>query len=227
MKRNMLTILALVIGCFLITGAAWAAEKEMPQAGFLQDYSLLKPKDPEKMVQWVYTKEDVDVSKYHKIMIDDVVFFISPDADYKGFEANELTELGAAFHRALLMNLAGAYEFTNTPGPEVLRIRIAVTNLVPSSTVSGTVTTIVPVGLAVSAVKKAATGSHIGMGSVSIEGEVLDSQTNEILGAVIDTKMGKKYKVRKGASKWGHAIDIFNAWSKNIRTRLDRRAGRE
>jgi len=226
MKRIMLSILALVIGCFLLTGAAWAAEKEMPQAGFLQDYSLLNPDDPEKMVQWVYVKEGVDVSKYNKIMLDDIVFFIAQDADYKGFEASELADLGGAFHRALLMNLAGVYEFTDTPGPGVLRIRIAVTNLVPSGSVTGTVTTIVPVGLAVSAVKKAATGSHIGMGSVSIEGEILDSQTNEVLGASIDTKMGKKYKVRKGASKWGHAIDIFNGWAINIRTRLDRRAGR-
>jgi hypothetical protein len=226
MKRIMIAILALMIGCFMVTGSGWATEKEMPNVGFLQDYSLLKPDDPEKMVQWVYTMKDVDVSKYHKIMLDDVVFFISDDAKYKGFEATELAELGGAFHRAMIMNLAGVYEFTDTPGPGVLRIRLAVTNLVPSGSVSGTVTTIVPVGLAISSVKKAATGSHIGMGSVSIEGEILDSQTNKVLGAVIDTKMGKKYKVRKGASKWGHAIDIFNTWAQNVRTRLDRRAGR-
>jgi len=98
------------------------------------------------------------------------------------------------------------------------KIRLAVT---------GTVTTIVPVDLALSAVKKGATGSHIGMGEVAIEGEVIDSQTNEILAAVIDSKSGKKYKIAKGASKWGHTIDIFNTWGQNIRARLDKRSGRQ
>jgi len=108
-----------------------------------------------------------------------------------------------------------------------MRIRLAVTNLVPSNSVTGTVTTIIPVGLALSHVKKAVTGSHIGMGEVAIEGEIIDAQTNEILGAVIDSKTGKKYKIGKSTSKWGHAIDIFNAWGKNIRARLDKRSGRE
>ena len=135
--------------------------------------------------------------------------------------------MGDAFQKAVVMNLSGVFEFTDTPGPGVLRIRLAVTDLVPSSSVAGTVTTFIPVGLALSAVKKAATGSHIGMGSVSIEGEVVDSQTNEVLGAVIDSKSGKKYKIGKSASKWGHAIDIFNTYAQSMRARFDKRSGRQ
>jgi len=227
MKKSILTILAMMIGFCLVTGAGWAAEKEMPKVGFLQDYSLLTAADPMKAVNWVYTNEKVDINTYDKVMLDDVVFFLSKDADYKGFEANELADLGKAFHQAVVMNLSGVYEFTDTPGPGVLRIRIAVTNLVPSNSVAGTVTTIIPVGLALSGLKKAATGSHIGMGEVSIEGEVVDSRTNEVIGAVIDSKSGKKYKIGKSTSKWGHAVDIFNTWGQNIRARLDKRSGRK
>ena len=227
MKKIMASILAMMIGFCFITGPIWAAEKEMTKSGFLQDYSLLTPDDPMKMVNWLYTNEKVDIGPYNKIMLDDLVFFISKDADYKGFEANELAELGEAFQKAMIMNLSGVYEFTDTPGPGVLRIRLAVTDLVPSSSVAGTVTTVIPVGLALSSIKKAATGSHIGMGSVSIEGEVVDSQTNEVLGAVIDSKSGKKYKIGKSASKWGHAVDIFNTWGQTIRARLDKRTGRQ
>ena len=227
MKKILSTILTMMIVFCFITGAGWAAEKEMPKSGFLQDYSLLTADDPMKAVNWVYVNEKADVSKYNKVMLDDVVFFISKDADYKGFEAKELADLGKAFHMAIIMNLRGVYEFTDKPGPGVMRIRLAVTNLVPSNSVTGTVTTIVPVGLALSTVKKAATGSHIGMGEVAIEGEIIDAQTNEILGAVIDAKTGKKYKVAKGASKWGHIVDIFNTWGQNIRTRLDKRSGRQ
>jgi hypothetical protein len=125
------------------------------------------------------------------------------------------------------MNLSGAYEFTDKPGPDVLRVRMAVTELVPTSSVTGTVTTIIPIGLALSSIKKVATGSHIGMGEVTFEGEMIDSQSGKTLGAVVDSQTGTKYKIAKSVSKWGHAIDIFNLWGQTFRTRLDKLSGRE
>ena len=227
MKTTLRIALVFVISLNLITGVAWAGEEKMPQSGFLHDYSLLKAKDPMEKVKWLYTNEKADFSTYNKIMLDDVTFFLSEKADYKGIEAKELAELGKAFNQAVIMNLSGAYEFTDKPGPGVLWVRIAITELVPSSSVTGTVTTIIPVGLVLSSAKKAVTGSHIGMGSVTFEAEMVDSQSGEILGAVVDSETGKKYKVAKGASKWGHAIDIFNFWSQTFRRRLDRLSGRE
>ena len=88
-------------------------------------------------------------------------------------------------------------------------------------------TTVIPIGLALSTVKKAATGSHIGMGEVTFEGEMVDSQSGEVLGSVIDSETGTKYKVAKSASKWGHAVDIFNSWAQTFRARLDKLSGRE
>jgi hypothetical protein len=62
---------------------------------------------------------------------------------------------------------------------------------------------------------------------VAFEGELIDSQSGELLGAVVDNQMGKKYKIAKSASKWGHAIDVFNLWGQTIRARLDKHSGRE
>ena len=129
MKKTTMAILAMTIGLCFITGTLWAAEKEMPRSGFLHDYSTLTSDDPMKVVDWVYIKEDTDWKSYNKMMLDDVVFFIAEDADYKGFEAKELADLGTAFHQAFIMNLAGAFEFTDKPGPGVMRLRLAVTNL--------------------------------------------------------------------------------------------------
>jgi hypothetical protein len=60
-----------------------------------------------------------------------------------------------------------------------------------------------------------------------MEAEFLDSQTNERLGAAIDTKAGEKYKVVKGMDKWGHAKDAFNFWAKRLRIWLDEVHGRQ
>jgi len=225
MKKMIVAILAMTIGLCFITGTLWAAEKEMPRSGFLQDYSKLASDDPMKVVDWVYINEDTDWKSYNKMMLDDVVFFISDDADYKGFEAQEMADLGEAFQQAFIMNLVGAVEFTDKPGPGVMRIRLAVVNLKPSNSLTGTVTTVVPVGLALSIVKKAVTGSHIGMGSAAVEAELLDSQSGEVLAAMIDDKMGQKYKIVKSASKWGHVIDIFNTWAQTFRARWNKRVG--
>ena len=64
------------------------------------------------------------------------------------------------------------------------------------------------------------------MGGVSFEGEISDAQTKQILGVVIDSETGKKYKVGKSTSKWGHAKDIFELWASTLRKRLDNRSGR-
>lgn len=225
MKKRISKVIVLTIGVCLLAGIGWAKEKELKPSGFLQDYSLLSGDDPMKKVDWVYIKEDAKWPKYKKMMLDDVVFFAAQDADYKGLETQEMVDLSKAFHQAFITNLAGAVEFTDKPGPDVMRIRLAITNLKPNNSLTGTLTTIVPVGFAVSTIKYAATGSHIGIGSVSVEAELVDSQSGEVLGALVDEEMGKKYKVVKGMSKWAQIFDIFNKWGQVFRARWDQRMG--
>ena len=226
MKTTFKIALVLIISIGFVTSIGWAAEEKMPQSGFLQDYSLLKSADPMKKVNWLHISEKVNFSAYDKIILDDVVFFLSEKAEYKGIEVKDLNELGEAFQKAVIMNLSGVYEFADKPGPGVMRVRAAVTELVPNKSVVGTATTIIPVGLAISTAKKAVTGSHIGLGEVTFEAELIDSQSGKILAAVIDSKTGKKYKLAKSASKWGHAVDIFNGWAQIFRARLDKLSGR-
>lgn len=226
MKRIVRKSIFCALSAFFMISVSWAAGYSMPKSGFLQDYSLLRP-DEMKWADKNYINKKINWGKYDKIMLDDVVFMISDKAKFKGFEAKELTDLSEAFEKAFIMNLAGLYEFTDKPGPGVMRVRLAVTNLNPNNPVTGTITTIIPFGLAASVIKKGTTGEHIGMGEVSFEGEILDSQTGEILAATMDTESGKKYKIRKSVSKWGHTIDIFNKWGQRLRKQLDKHTGRE
>lgn len=225
MKKEISTIIAVILGVCLLAGTAWSKDKELKPSGFLQDYSNLTNDDPMKKVNWVYINEDTNWTKYKKLMLDDVVFFASQDADYKGLQAQEMVDLSKVFHQAFITNLAGAVEFTDKPGADVMRIRLAITNLKPNNSITGTMTSIVPVGFALSTVKYAITGSHIGIGSASVEAELLDSESGEVLGALVDEEMGKKYKIVKGMSKWAQIFDIFNKWGQTFRARWDKRMG--
>jgi len=225
MKTTLQGLVVLMMGIAL-TIAMGCATKKVSYSGFLTDYPVFKP-GPEGGADFVYMKEGVDFASYDKVMMDQVVFYFKEDADYKGVHPEELQELASAFNESVFDALQDAYPLVGKPGPGVLRIRTAITDVASSKPALNTISTFLPIGLAISTAKKAATGVHSGVGQASMEAEFLDSQTNERLGAAIDTKAGEKYKVVKGMDKWGHAKDAFNFWAKRLRTWLDEVHGRQ
>jgi hypothetical protein len=138
-----------------------------------------------------------------------------------------MNDLAETAHQAFRKALSDAYTFTDEPGPGGMILRLAITDRVPNKPVTGTVTSIIPVGLILSGAKKLTTGTHTGMGGVSFEGELLDSQTNEVLMAVVTSETGKKYKIGKSVTKWGQVKEILNKYSGISRKRLDSLSGRE
>jgi hypothetical protein len=226
----LLLFLSLCVGCASGKSSTKAEDpkNEMPKAGFLSSYSNLKSSDGESGISdWTYVNPKVDLTQYDKVMVDHVTIFYSEDADYKGIDASELSELSEVFHKAIIAALSPAYPMTDKPGPGVMRIRLAIVDLVPTSRVQSTISTILPIGLVVSLVKKGVTGAHTGMGSVSFEGEVLDSVSGAQLAAAMDHEYGKKYKLTKSMTKWGHAEDVMKGWATTLRSRMDKLVGKK
>jgi len=225
MKTTEKIALILMVAFTLTTAIGCAPSARMFRTGFLTDYSLLEEQS-EGMVQWVYIKDGVDFAAYDKIMIDRITFFFKDDAAYKGIKPEELLELAQHFYDAYWGILINAYTITNKPGPRTLRVRTAITSLVPSKPVSGTLSTVMPPALVASHLKKAATGVHIGMGQMSGEAELIDSKTGEVLAMALDTETGKKYKLAKNFTKWGQVKEIAKEWVASFAKRLDKLSGR-
>jgi hypothetical protein len=200
--------------------ATTGCRSKVKQSGFLTDYPTLE-KGPRGGADLVYLKQGVDFGTYDKIMMDQVVFYFSKDSNYKGINSDELNKLSDAFHKAMVKELQDAYPFVQESGPGVLRVRPAITEVKASKPVLNTISTVLPVGLALSIVKKGVTGTHMNVGEASMETEFLDSQTNDRVAVAIDKRSAAKYKVVKGMRKWGHAEDAFNFWAKRLRKFLD------
>ena len=224
MKFALKTVLMMTVAFVLMAGTGWA-KKEMSKSGFLSDYSKLEPDIG--YADFGYVKEGVNLKAYGKVMIDHLVFFLSKDAQYQGIQPDELKEIADVWHRAFFESLEGAYEIVHEPGPGVMRIRAAITDLSPTKPGINTITTVLPVGLALSVLKKGATGAHTGVGQVTTEIEILDSSTNEVLGAGIDYEAGDKYRVDKMLSKWGHVRVAIESWAKALRERMDELSGKK
>ena len=196
---------------------------EMKKSGFLSDYSGMKP-GPKDGADWVYIKEEVKFAIYKKVMVDQVTFFLKDDAKYKAIQPEDIKELTDAFNNAVRENIGKYYELTDQPAPDVVRIRVAITDLVPSKPGMSAVSTVLPIGLGVSMVKKAVTGKHTGVGETSMEMEALDSLSNERIAAAIDEYTGGKLS---GLKKWGCAEEAFKFWTEKIRMRLDEYHGKK
>lgn len=222
MRKNQSALQYLVI---LLTGLALcscAATPKVGQSGFLDNYPQFQPGPKEGMDQ-VYTKPGMDLSKYSKVMVDEVQFYLKKDAAEHGLQASELKELSDSFHHAVFGALGTEYPLVSEPGSDVLRVRLAVTDIETSNPAMTGITTVVPVGLAISLAKQATTGAATGVGGASMEAEFLDSTTNERLAAAIDTFNGSKMS---GFTKLGSSKEAFEFWAKRLRVTLDRAHGK-
>ena len=199
-------------------------------SGFLTDYSKLKPgpeSDPDQSgFDFIYEKEGFDLKKYDKIMIDRVVFFLKKDAEYQGIDPDELKELADSFHQAFFDALGDDYPIVTEPGQGVLRIRSAITDLVPTKRALNLLTSVGPTGFAYSTFKRITTGVHAYVGEATLEAEFLDSETNEQLSALLDRRGSPKLNVFAGMSKWGQVKLVFEEWARMLRWRLDDAHGR-
>jgi len=186
-------------------------------SGFLGDYSKLQA-GPEGGVAQRYIKEGVDFKKYNKIMLDQVRFYFKDDAGDKGIDADEMKELSDTFSRDVIDALGSAYPLVAKPGPNVMRLRVAITDMDLPNRGINAISTVLPVGLAISTVKSGVTGKGTGCGEVSMEFQILDSQTNTVLAQGVDRRSGGKLD---SMSKFGTAEEAFKFWAQRLRTWLD------
>jgi hypothetical protein len=176
-----------------------------------KDYVNKFEQSDEHTLRWM--RPGYDFAKYNKFMVDYVVFVLAPDSAYKGINADEMKKLADTASLALVNAIKEKYEVVSEPGPDVARIRFAISDLKQSSPAISVITSVVPVGLAISLVKKGATDEWTGGGMTKGEVMILDSQTNEVIVAAYgdySATFGERY------TKWGSVEDAFKSWGGRI-----------
>jgi len=164
MMKNVRKILVItLISLCLSIGISYAGLKVKDYSGFLGDYSQLKP-GPKGGVAQIYLKEGVDFKKYNKIMLDQVVFYFKQDAKNQAIDPDEMKELADKYDRAAIEALGDAYPLVSEPGPDVMRVRVAITDLQLPNRALNAVSSVVPAGIAIGLVKKGLTGKSTGVG---------------------------------------------------------------
>lgn len=148
-----------------------------------------------------------------------MLIYFHEDAKGTGVDPQELAELAGFLRDEVIAALSegDAYVVVEEPGPGVLQIRAAITDVVPVDPKKNLGATAVGMAAGVGLLLP-----RVDLGRTSIEAEFLDSQTGERLVAVVAEKKGKRFGGKvKGAKTWGDVKAAFKNWSKGLRERLD------
>jgi hypothetical protein len=215
-----LNLLTFTISCASTSSASRGAASGQTHSGFLGDYAqYLRPgsKGVSKM-HWL--KPGVNFGKYKKLMLESVTFFFADDSQYKGIDPVEIKELADLFNEEIINALEGMYPIVAEPGPDVVRLRIAITNLEQGRPVVSAVTAVTPAGPgSINVVKKGVTGSWIGSGMTSAEFMAIDSLTDEVIAVARDDRSAK---LAEKSGKWGSAEEASRYWAERIKNSLDK-----
>lgn len=212
-------VVSLVLMVTYLFAPGCATAPKVQKSGFLADYSKLQ-RGPKGGAALVYIKPGVNWAPYDKVIVEPVIVWYSEHADYKGIKPMELMALTDYFNEAIVKNLEGAYSIVGTPGPGVLRIRVAITNVIPTNPTMDAITGTVPQTRLLSAVSKATTGKSLFVGEASAEFELRDAQTNDLLAEAVDRRAGEK-KFLQVKDNWTDAKEAMDYWAKRLRQRLD------
>ncbi len=146
-----------------------------------------------------------------------MVFAFAKDSEYKGIDASEMKEIGDEASKALVDALKKDFPVVSEPAPDVIRIRTAIVDLKQSRPILSAITSVVPVGLAISIIKKGATSSWTGSGATTAEMMVLDSMTEEVLGAGEDEATAG---FTERFTNWGSTEEALEFWGERFTKRL-------
>ncbi|HEX5137204.1 MAG TPA: DUF3313 domain-containing protein [Planctomycetota bacterium] len=191
----------IVLGIALLA-AACASKGPGPKStsGFMSDYSELRHDEKYKS-DWVYIKPDADLQEYDRVLIDPVV--VMP---LKASTAGELSpaaqqKIADHFTKILKDTIAPYYTLALAPGPNVLRVRIAITDVEKS------------------------TGGKPGdpdfrVGGAAMEAEIVDSVSGARLAAAIDRIQGSSAG-RDVPREWLAVDGAMVEWANRLLDYLD------
>ncbi|GJL60898.1 MAG: lipoprotein [Nitrospirales bacterium] len=215
-----------VLLCVLVAFSGCAHKIEpLHFSGFLTDYTSLRP-SPDDSGAWSYRKPGVNFKGYTHIILDPLVIWPSQHSEYGGVDTLTAWKLALAFHESMSRALAGGYVIVEDPGPGVLRLRAALTDVLLERPAVSTPDQILPLAndLLIRASEKIS-GMNALEGEAAIEIEILDTQSQERLVAYVEKRMSPEILLTQDKDSLGPVLEIFDYWGKKLRQRLDEERG--
>jgi hypothetical protein len=215
---SLLTLFALCI-CFTVVPAS-------ANVDFLTDYSNLEehPQDAE-VLMYVAPGAFEKIGEYKKVFVDQPEIFISASSKYRGLKPDDMKLLADSLRNAITSQIGELYEKTDQPGSGVLYVRLALVDLHLRKPKRGLLS-FTPVGALAHAARSTMQNDltkKISLVEVTIETELIDGSSGEILAAMIEHRgqaKNRKLKQREKASSWDEINLLLQGYSARVKCRL-------
>ncbi len=185
---------------FLVSGCAVKAPEPSADLGARVP---LKQCANDPSTQW-WARDGFAWSRYSKVMLEHVAFSWG---DANDISQQEMDDISAHTHRALEESLSPDFSLVQERGPGVLGVRLRITEVVTSRPFLNVITT-------------AAVFVPLDMGGASIEAELYDGESGEMVAAMTAKKMGTPLQVIGSLSRFGHAKSALDTWAKELKAAL-------
>jgi hypothetical protein len=182
------------------------------------DTSILKKGGPDEAL-YVYRNPKADWPSYSKILLDPVVNLRQAALEEQGLPMEDIQRLANNFFVLIYKELDKDYEMVKMPGPRTIRVQVALTDLQESWATTDTVTSVIPVGMVLSAGSEFVTGKPAFVGEATIEVKATDGRTGQLLAAGIDRRVGGD-AIEASVDSWDDVNKIMELWSRFFRFRL-------
>jgi hypothetical protein len=217
---SMLKILMLVLG---ICGVGLANAQEN---SFFTDPSLMKPWD-QGTFELGYVHPDVlqIARRFDSVMVDQPEIHMAVDSKYRGAKGDDLKQLADVARLATIERLeAGGWTVTDQPGPNVVFIRWAISDLYLKKK-KRRLLSYTPVGLVVHATAQASIRDlwkKIDIVELGLMIEWVDSVSGEVISAGIAKQGTRKAKGNKAELvRWEQLDALFQTIGEQTRCHLD------
>jgi Protein of unknown function (DUF3313) len=187
-------------------------------SGFLDDYTRLRPGGPGEM-RFVYRDPAARWDAYDQVLFEPVTLWRSGRESLAPVPEGDLLRLARDLQRSVRRQLGKGWTLVNRPGPGVIRVRLAITEARATDPVLDILST--------EATPVRSTESHGAVdlemrqfiAAASIEGEITDAQTGQLLAQGIDRRID--HGPLPADLTWADLDQFFDFWAERICSRLE------
>jgi hypothetical protein len=217
--NRLFPVLALfaLTACPVTTEQSLSEVEKAPRSGFLTDYSLLKP-GGEGQARLRYINPNANWNSYTGIYIEPVVFLADANTHVS---PQDQQVLSSYYYNALKTHLGAVLPIVDRPGPNVLVVRAALSDVTSATPGLRTISVVIHQARLINAAQSLATDSYAFVGSARSEGEFTDGGTGTILAEAVDGRSGGMSIKNAGVWEWGDAEHAMDYWAELAAKRLN------
>lgn len=200
------TILAAAVALCGATQGGCAGRPGQTRSGFLSSYDgLRRVNDAE------YASVDVPaLAALTGFTIEETRVLVETTPDGTPISAQDISEIESHIRSALAKSLGADYTLSDSPGPGIGRVRVAITEVKKPATLLN--------------IHPASKLTGAGLGGATIECEILDTDGTQIA-ALVEPRKGDQFELDT-LSDFDDAMDAIDAWAVAFRKRLDTARGK-